>query len=152
VIGEVCHFIDLAEFLVGSVPTRVYASSIRTEDRRSLSEDSLVVTIDYADGSLSTIQYLANGSNQLPKERCEVSADGITAVLDNFVRTTFHGGTSRTVKGGQDKGFDHEIAAFIGTVRGGGAWPIAFDSLVRTTRVTFAILQSLREGRPVALA
>jgi predicted dehydrogenase/threonine dehydrogenase-like Zn-dependent dehydrogenase len=151
VIGEVCHFIDLAEFLVGSVPETVFAASIRTSDRRTVAEDSLVVTLTYADGSLATIQYLAHGSSQVPKERGEVCADGATAILDNFRQTTFHGGSGRGVKGGQDKGFDGEVAAFLTAVRSGGAWPIAYESLACTTRVTFAILQSLRDGQPVSI-
>jgi predicted dehydrogenase len=151
VIGEVCHFVDLAGFLVGSDSLSVHAASIRTADRRDVEEDSIVVTLTYADGSLATIQYLAHGSSQVPKERAEVCADGVTAVLDNFRQTTFHGSGARPVSGRQAKGFDEEIAAFLRTVRGGGEWPIPYDSLARTTRATFAILESLREGRPVAL-
>jgi predicted dehydrogenase len=151
VIGEVCHFVDLAEFLVGSRPETVYAASIRSADSRTVSEDSLVVTLTYADGSLATIQYLAHGSSNVPKERGEVCADGITAIIDNYRETTFHGARHRAMRGSQDKGFDGEIAAFLGAVRHGGNWPIPYDSLVRTTKVTFAILESLREGRPVAI-
>ncbi len=151
VIGEVCHFVDLAEYLVGSEPVAVSASSVRTADRRAVSEDSLVATLCYADGSLATIQYLAHGSAQVPKERGEVCADGVTAVLDNYRATTFHGGGHAAVKGSQDKGFDAEIAALLGAVRGGGEWPIPFDSLSRTTRATFGILESLRDGRSVAI-
>lgn len=151
VIGEVCHFVDLAEFLVGSEPVAVSASAVRATDRRTVAEDSLVATLAYADGSLATIQYLAHGSPQVPKERGEVCADGVTAVLDNYRTTTFHGGPRGGVKGTQDKGFDAEIAAFIAAVRAGGDWPIPFDSLARTTRVTFAIHEALREGRTVAV-
>lgn len=151
VIGEVCHFVDLSEFLVGSAPETVYAASIRTADRRDVPEDSIVVTLTYADGSLATIQYLAHGASQVPKERGEVCADGVTAILDNYRQTTFHGSKARRVDGRQDKGFDEEIRSFLGVVRGGGAWPITYESLARTTRVTFAILESLREARPVAI-
>lgn len=152
VIGEVCHFVDLAEFLVASPPRSVYAASIRSADRRIVAEDSLVITLTYDDGSLATIQYLAHGSAQVPKERCEACADGVTAILDNFRQTTFHGASHRSVKGPQDKGFDAEISAFFRAIRDGGAWPIPFDTLARTTRVTFAILESLRAGTPVAVA
>lgn len=151
VIGEVCHFIDLAEFLVGSPPQTVFAASIRTSDRRAVPEDSTVVTLAYADGSLATIQYLANGASQVPKERVEVCADGMTAILDNYRHTTFHGSRQRAVRGRQAKGFAEEIEAFVRSVRTGGDWPISFASLERTTRATFAILESLRESRPVTL-
>jgi len=151
VIGEVCHFVDLAAFLVGSDPVAVSAASVRTADRRAVAEDSLVATLSYADGSLATIQYLAHGSPQVPKERGEVCADGVTAILDNYRSTTFHGGSHRGVKGSQDKGFDAEIEAFLAAVGGGGGWPIPFDCLVRTTRATFAILEALRDGRTIEI-
>lgn len=151
VVGEVCHFVDLVEFLVGAAAVSVYAASIRTADTRDVPEDSVAITLTYADGSLATIHYLAHGSNQVAKERVEACADGVTAVLDDFRQTTFHGSPARTVKGPQAKGFDGEIAAFLRTVREGGAWPIPYDSLARTTRVTFAVLEALREGRPVAI-
>jgi len=152
IVGEVCHFVDLAEYLVGAAAERVHAASIRTSDRRDVAEDSVVVTIEYADGSLATIQYLAHGSNKLPKERAEISADGITAVLDNYLQTTFFGGAHRAVKGSQDKGFDGEIDAFLASIRAGTPAPIPFTSLARTTRVTFAILESLRDGSAVRIS
>lgn len=151
VVGEVCHFVDLAEFLVGSDLQSVYAASIRTSDRRNVSEDSVVILLTYGDGSLATIQYVAHGSSQVPKERCEVCADGVTAILDNYRRTTFHGSRTPAVIGRLAKGFDEEITAFLRTIRVGGEWPIPYDSLARTTRATFAILESLREGRPVGV-
>jgi len=152
VIGEVCHFIDLAEYLIGSEPRQVFAASIRTNDKRNVAEDSIVITLAYTDGSLATIQYLAHGSPQVPKERVEVCADGVTAILDNFRRTTFAGGGAVDVGGRQDKGFEGELDAFIGTIREGGVWPISFESMIRTTRVTFAILDSLRSGSPRTIA
>lgn len=152
VVGEVCHFVDLAEFLVGSAAASIYAASIRTTDARDVAEDSVAITLTYADGSLAAIHYLAHGSNQVPKERVEVCADGITAILDDYRQTTFHGSSARAVKGPQAKGFDAEISAFLHAVRKGGAWPIPYESLARTTQATFAILESLREGRPVALS
>ncbi len=151
IIGEVCHFVDFCEYIVGAPPTRVFASSIATGDARHLSEDSVAVTIDYADGSLTAIQYLAHGASALEKERVEVFADGTTAVVDDFRTTTFHGSKRPEIRGKQDKGFEAELRAFFWSVKTGGEWPIPFESLVRTTRVTFAIKESLRTGSPVAI-
>ncbi len=151
IVGEVCHFVDFCEYLVGAPPTRVFASSIATEDARHLSEDSVAITIDYADGSLAVIQYLAHGSSEVAKERIEVFADGVTAVVDDFRTTTFHGSKRPEIRGKQEKGFEAELRAFFWAVKTGGEWPIAFESLMRTTRVTFAIKESLRTGSPVGV-
>jgi predicted dehydrogenase len=71
----------------------------------------------------------------------------MTAVVDDFVTTTFHGAKHAAVKTRrQDKGFVGELNAFLNAVRSGGKPPISFASMARTTRVTFAILDSLRSG------
>jgi predicted dehydrogenase len=86
------------------------------------------------------------GASSLGKERVEVFADGMSAVLDDFVTTAFHGIRRTTLKTKQDKGFTGELAAFLDAIRNGGPQPINFASMVRTTRVTFAILDALRSG------
>jgi len=151
IVGEVCHFVDFASSVIGAAPVAVQASCVREADARHTDEDSVVATLRYADGSLATIQYLAHAASDLPKERAEVSADGVTAVLDNFTRTDFHGTTRKPLKGSQAKGFAEEMAAFLRTAREGGDWPIPWPSLVATTRATFAIRQAVRSGETVAL-
>jgi hypothetical protein len=47
--------------------------------------------LGYGDGSVATIQYLAQASSELPKERFEVSAAGQTAICENFRQTTIPG-------------------------------------------------------------
>jgi len=81
----------------------------------------------------------------------EVYADRISAVMDNFTRTDFFTAKCRPIKGRQDKGFDAELNAFIETIRNGGQWPIPFESFIRTTKVTFAAIQSLRSGKVISL-
>jgi predicted dehydrogenase/threonine dehydrogenase-like Zn-dependent dehydrogenase len=146
IVGEGCHFVDLCEYLIGSEPVKVYADCISSNDQRLTPEDSSVITLRYTDGSIASIQYLAVGSADLPKERMEVFADGKVAVMKDFVETRFYGGGHKRIKGKQDKGFDAEIQAFLQAVRIGAPSPIDFPSLARTTRVTFEILASLHSG------
>ena len=152
IVGEVCHFVDLCEFLIGAAATRVFASCVASQDAQVVPSDSVVITLDYADGSLATIQYLAHGAKSVAKERIEVCADGVTAVVDDFKRTTFYGSDDKPITGNQDKGFAQEAAAFLRTVRFGGEWPIPAQSLLATTGTTFAIVASLRTGQAVDLA
>jgi predicted dehydrogenase/threonine dehydrogenase-like Zn-dependent dehydrogenase len=150
IVGEVCHFVDWCESVVGSEPLRVQAASITSDDVRLASDDSLVITIEYRDGSLAAIQYVALGPGELGKERVEVFADGRAAILDDFVNTTFHGVRQSAVRTRRDKGISGELSAFLRAVRGESGPPIPFASIARTTRVTFAIVESLRGGRPVS--
>lgn len=143
IVGEVCHFVDWCECVIGSAPVSVHATSAGAPD-------SVVATIRYEDASVATIQYLTWGPSNLAKERIEIFADGKAAVLEDFVRTTFHGCRARPIKTRQDKGHSAELVEFFRTIRNGSEPPISLDSLWRTTRTTFSILESLQAGRGIA--
>ena len=151
IVGEVCHFVDVCSFLVGADPVKVHATSIATADARLVAEDTVVITLCYPDGSVATIQYVAVGSRELSKERCEAHAGGVSAIIDDWRSTALFGVRRPALKGRQEKGFDEEVAAFLNRVRQGGAWPISWESLERTSRATFGALESLSTGRAVAL-
>ncbi len=147
-IGEGCHFVDFCTALIDSEPVAVMANSISSDRRDIVAEDSVVITIQYADGSLATIQYLAEGHKDLPKERCEVFADGKSAVMDDFRTTKFYGG-GKNIRGKQVKGFAEELHAFLDVCRSGGVWPISWRSMVGTHRVCFGAMCSLEIGEIV---
>ena len=150
IIGECCHFVDFCTSLIGSEPVAVMANSISSGRHDVVAEDSVVVNTHYADGSLATIQYLAEGHRDLAKERCEVFADGRSAVMDDFRTTRFYGG-GRAVRGRQAKGFVEELRAFLGVCRSGGPWPISWPSMARTHRVCFRAVRSLETGAMVEI-
>lgn len=147
-IGEVCHFVDFCTALVDREPTSVSASGVAKD--AEFEDDSVVVNVEYVDGSLATIQYAAGGHRDLAKERCEVFAEGRSAVMEDFRATRFYGG-GRIVRGRQDKGFDAELSRFVAVCREGGPWPISWNQIVGTHRVCFAALRSLATGKPVRL-
>jgi polar amino acid transport system substrate-binding protein len=147
VIGEVCHFVDLCGFLVGEAPVSVFAQALARDPE---ADDSIQALLRYPDGSSASLQYLAQASGALPKERFEASADGRTALCDNFRTTRVLGGASlRTWN--QDKGQAAAVSEVIGAVRAGAPSPFAWTEIAATTRVTFAMLESVRSGQPVAL-
>jgi predicted dehydrogenase/threonine dehydrogenase-like Zn-dependent dehydrogenase len=151
IIGEVCHFLDLAQFLTDESPTEVFACSIG--GREGDLHDTVSIVVRFSGGSVANINYFANGDRSVPKERIEVFGSGGVAVLDDWRRlsVTRAGKTKDWKPKRQEKGFDQEVAAFLAAVRGESGWPIPLESLVETTRATFAMEQSLREGRPIRL-
>lgn len=148
IIGEVCHFVDFCTALVDREPVSVSASGVGKDG--DVEDDSVVVTVEYVDGSLATIQYVASGNRDLAKERCEVFAEGRTAVMEDFAVTRFYGG-GRTIRGRQDKGFSGELSRFVAVCRDGGPWPISWEQIVSTHRVCFGAIRSLASGQPVRL-
>jgi polar amino acid transport system substrate-binding protein len=152
VVGEVCHFVDLAACLAGSGPVRVHAEAVGA-DRSTSEDDSLVATLRFANGSTASIAYLANGDPSVPKEHIFMSGGGRTAVVDNFqaVTLTSGGSSRRKERATVDKGHRAEIAAFVDALRKGGPAPIPFESLVRTMRATFLLEESIRRGVSIDL-
>jgi predicted dehydrogenase/threonine dehydrogenase-like Zn-dependent dehydrogenase len=148
IIGEVCHFVDFCSALIGRRPVSVAANSIASARTDVVSRDSCAITINYEDGSLAVIQYLAEGHKDLAKERCEVFAGGKSAVMDDFRTTVFYGG-GKPLRGKQSKGFSEELKVFLEACRSGGSWPISWESLVDTHRACFASIRSLETGRTI---
>jgi predicted dehydrogenase len=152
IIGEVCHFVDFLTFLAGTLPKRVDARALPSDGRYR--DDNVVITLEFASGSLGTITYVANGDMAFPKERLEIFGGGTTAVLDDFRRLELvHRGRKKVHKSRlrQDKGHQDECNAFIAAIRKGGPLPIPFEELLATTLTTFAIEKSLRSGEPVVV-
>ncbi len=147
-LGEVCHFIDSLTFLAGAMPVRVRAEGLRGGAESS--EDDLIVTLEFADGSLGTIHYAVSGDRAVPKERIEVFGGGRAAVLDDFRRLeTTAGGRRRVTRAWlrQDKGHRGIWQAFLGAVERAEPAPIPFAELTAVTLATLAAADSLRSGR-----
>jgi len=134
IIGEACHFVDLARHLAGSPIIAVDSSFL---DRPG-PPDSAVITLRHGNGSVSTIGYFANGNRRFPKERVTVFAGGRALVNDNFRRLTGYGwpGFRRLWLRKQDKGHAAGVAAFIAAVRGEQPPPIPFDEIIEVTAAT----------------
>ncbi|HEY2963046.1 MAG TPA: bi-domain-containing oxidoreductase [Pyrinomonadaceae bacterium] len=137
IVGEVCHFIDLMQFLTEAPPVSVFAESVSAKSPKTVDADSVFITLRFADGSNGAIAYLSEGDKTLPKERVEIFGGGKSFVLDDF----------RSGKT-QDKGQRTQVERICAGVLSGGPPPISLDELAATTRATFRILDSLRERRP----
>lgn len=152
ILGELCHFIDLARFFVGSAITVVDAQAAQVTHGVA---DDLTVTLNFADGSLATILYTALGDSAFSKERFECFCGGTAVALDNFLTLTVtSAGRTNTTKArmGQDKGHAAELAAFATAVQTGGAAPIPEEELIETSLATLLVLESLQKGHRIALS
>lgn len=100
--------------------------------------DTLSLQMAFADGSIGSVHYFANGSKAFPKERLEVFAGGRILQLDNFKKLTGFGwpGFRKMNLWQQDKGQNACAAAFLDAIRAGGVSPIAFEEIVEVSRIT----------------
>jgi predicted dehydrogenase/threonine dehydrogenase-like Zn-dependent dehydrogenase len=151
IIGEGCHFVDFITFLVGTAPDSVIAHAL--PDGGKYREDNVSMTFTFPDGSLGTVDYLANGDKSFPKERVEVFCGGQIAVLDDFVSLqTVKDGKRKEVKGAQNKGWVEEWKAFAKSIREGGEPPVPYEQLIGVTNSTFAAVESLRKQESIRLS
>jgi predicted dehydrogenase/threonine dehydrogenase-like Zn-dependent dehydrogenase len=153
IVGEVCHFVDLSQFLTGALPVSVFAESIRSDSRETVEADSVFVTLRFADGSNACVAYLAEGDRALAKERVEIFGAGRTFVIEDFrAATKFVGGREEKSRlRASDKGQAEEVRAVCAMITEGTPAPIPLAELAATTRATFRILDSLRTGQPVEI-
>ena len=140
-VGEGCHFIDLLRF-VADAPIE----SHEVMKMAGATPDTATVLLRFADGSMGTLHYLANGSKAFPKERLEVFAAGRVLQLDNFRRLVGYGwpGFAKMNLWRQDKGQAACAQAFIDAVRQGRASPIPLEQLIEVGRITLEIEDALR--------
>jgi predicted dehydrogenase/NADPH:quinone reductase-like Zn-dependent oxidoreductase len=146
-LGEACHFVDLAIFLTGSLVEAVSALTVGGES------DCASILLRHANGSISVVNYLANGNRDLSKERVEVHSDGRSLLLDNFRELRGFGFRSFTsMKTKQDKGHSRQFALFSERVRTGGPSLIPWTEIANSARATLAIPLAIAERRWIAVS
>jgi len=132
-LGEACHFVDLLRDLAG---TPIEQLQVLRAASPLPSPDTLSLQLRFADGSIGTVHYFANGNKAFPKERLEVFAGGRVLRLDNYRKLQVWGlpgfRTRRLLA--QDKGQVACAAAFLKAIESGGRPPIPVDQLLEVQR------------------
>jgi len=145
-IGEACHFIDLARHLVGHPITGHRVISLGRHLGIPIVDDKISLTLEFADGSIATVHYLANGNKGFPKERIEVFAAGRVLQLDNFLKLRGWGwkGFSKLNLWRQDKGTTQCTQSFLKAIRGGFGAPISPNEIIEIARLSIETASALR--------
>jgi polar amino acid transport system substrate-binding protein len=144
IIGEACHFIDLLTFLNGSLPDSVQVFGLGDAEEA----DTVTINLRFANGSVGTIAYFANGPSNLPKEYLEIHKGGRTAILRDFREVEVYDGKTRQRQklAFQDKGQSGMVEAFLAAIKQGKPSPIPFEEISRVTLVTLMAVESLQFG------
>ena len=150
ILGEVCHFVDLLQFLVGAPPRSVFASRLPANGRHVLADDNVLVALEFADGSRGSVLYSALGADSMPKEMLEVMGDGRSVRLDNF-RTLdlYRGSRKSTRKSGGDKGHNGQFRSLVDSILQGGGPPIPLEEVLLSSMATLCVVRSLSEAASV---
>jgi len=152
VLGEACHFLDYLCFLFDSEPVRVLAQTTWPSSGRLPFPDSVIAQVEFADGSSGQLIYTAEGNSSWPKERCTVYASGLVAEIVNFQRLIVHRGRSKSKMSFNGKGHAEQMAAWAAFLRGTADHPLPYAQSRQSMLLTFAVLQSIRQGQSVQVA
>ena len=150
ILGEVCHFVDFLCFLAGACPMEVQAQTVGNPGQYS--QDNVAASLKFANGTLGTISYLANGDKSVSKERVEVFGGGSVAILEDFRRLELvRNGRKQVTRArwAQDKGHKAEMQAFVDALLAKAPPPISFEQVVGSTLATLRLQNSCQTGQPV---
>lgn len=139
IVGEACHYIDLIRDLVGAPIVKASVDYLGGEEGKT--HDTASIQLAFANGSVGTVHYFANGDKGFPKERLEVFAAGKILVVDNFRKTVGYGTRKGTLCKGwrQDKGHAAEVQAFVEAVIQGSQAPISLGEILEVSRVALEL-------------
>lgn len=144
ILGEACHFIDLAIYLTGSKVVEVKAAAPGMGNGK---EDNVAIVLKMANGAVAAVNYFSNGHPAVAKERLEIQQDGAFWQLEDF-RKLRKNSLAKPVKiwTKAQKGYAEELAAFTASVTNGTEAPIPLGDLHHSMWVTFKVLEQIRFG------
>lgn len=140
-VGEACHIIDLMTSLTNSKIESISVESLTPKTDNYSSSDNKSITLKYADGSVASIEYFANGSKELEKEFMEVHFDGKSIIMDDYKSLKGYGVKLTEIKDEiSQKGQYEELEVLYEVLKGNKKeWPIELWDMVQTTEATFVI-------------
>ena len=144
IVGEVCHWVDLARYLAGGA-----IEEIRCERHDRDGQDGGCYVLRFAGGAEAIIDYRTDLPPDVAKERIEVVGAGWRADIHNWarLRTEGLGGLSwggRWSKAPR-KGHPEALRAFLAAAEGKGAAPIPMEEILEVSRVA-VLMQAMQAG------
>lgn len=148
ILGEVCHFVDLAQYICDAAPVEVYAKRMTSISSSIKDDDNVHISIAMSNGSIANIAYLANGPKSMPKENIEAFSSGKSFVINDFRDAIYYSPKGDQKISCSGKGHREEVRAFLDAIHNGTQTPISFESIYLTTLTTYKILDALNTGLP----
>jgi predicted dehydrogenase/threonine dehydrogenase-like Zn-dependent dehydrogenase len=149
-IGEACHFVDLAHAIVGADVEAVAVEPGIEVSGLSVNEGTILLR--FRDGSTATILYTCRGSKSFPKENVLIFSEGRVLRIDNM--RTIRGFGSPLRSGGfwskQRKGHHECVSAFCQAALNDSS-QLSSDAALHSSMASVAVAESFRLGRQVTL-
>lgn len=153
IIGEVCHFIDLIQYIIGSNPKEVFAYRVSGNNKTCVNNDNVSINLKFDDGSIASIIYTGCGDKAFSKERVEMFCEGISALLDDFRKLTIYkNGRKKKIKlPNQNMGYKAELKHFINMIKVNEEPKLKPEEIFFSTLTVFKINESLQKNTPICI-
>ncbi|MBL9144225.1 MAG: bi-domain-containing oxidoreductase [Verrucomicrobiaceae bacterium] len=152
VLGEACHMLDFACFVLDAKPVSVTAQAVWPAQGRHAFPDSVTAQVEFSDGSSFQLIYSAEGDFAFPKETFRVFGSGLVAECENFMKLSIFQKRKETVKKFSSKGHAEEMAAWLAFLQCETEHPMPYAQSRQSMVLTFAVLEAIRERRSISLA
>lgn len=152
-IGEGCHFIDLASALLQQNPQTVYAVGAMQSHKSALLNDNVIITLTYPDGSIASISYVADGAKAMSKEYIEMFGGGRSAIINDFREAVLYSGDNQVISNklpAQDKGQKNMLTAWIDGLKNGRPC-VSYDCLMANGLATILAVESMTINSPLTV-
>jgi predicted dehydrogenase len=152
VIGESCHMLDYCCFLFDSDPVQVQAQTTWPASGKMPFPDSVCAQVEFANGSCAQIDYSAQGDAAYPKESFTLFASGMVIEVFNYLEMHIYRGRKKSKKTFGSKGHAEQMEAWLRFLKGQTEHPFPYEKSRVSMLLTFAVLQSIQQGRTVRLS
>ena len=144
ILGEGCHFVDTLRYLAGA--PIVNATTHFAKQGGEVIDDIVSISLSFADGSIGTVHYFANGNKALERENIDLYCGEAILRMNNFRTLTGYRWPKfkKEKLKRQDKGHTAEVADFISAIELGQASPIPHEEIADVTEVCFQADESAR--------
>jgi predicted dehydrogenase len=149
ILGEACHFVDLMSWMLAAEPTQVNAYTLPATMKDPVGTNNLVASFLFSDGSIGNLTYSTIGSKTSQGELVETFQQGLGIASQNFRRLSINGKVSKTTSSWlPKKGYEQQLAAFIGAIRNGTSPEVTVIDGVRASIACIRALESAKSGAP----
>jgi predicted dehydrogenase len=153
IMGEGCHFVDLASAVIGKNPKSVYSVGTAKANKSAMLNDNVIITLTFDEGSIATITYTADDSKAMPKEYVEVFGGGRSAVIHDFKELELFEGDSKIQRKklmAQEKGQKTMLVSWVNGLKNGVPC-VDYDCLLSTSLATILAVESLALGVAISV-
>jgi len=147
IIGEACHIFDLFNYFTEAEVKSISVDILTPTTEHFSRLDNTVITLKYKDGSVCSLTYTALGSNQYPKEFCQIYFDGKIIIIDDYRKLLGFGIKLKELKSSRpDKGQFEESVEFSKYLKNKSQFPIPLWQFIQTTEISIQVERNINEN------